>query len=609
MSKLNSGMKKSIIFILCLFSSVAIAQNFERIDINFSGLSNGRATLVDINSNGKLDVFFTGLDNFNIPKTLIYLNNGDETFTLFNSNIPDFAAASVAWGDYNGNGKLDLLIAGLTSEGLRTMIYQNNMPLGFIPINAGLVTVHSGTVDWVDVNNNGRPDIFITGLDSFGVSVSKLYLNNPMGFQEVTVNIPGLYNSSTSWYDFDKDNDLDLLISGQVTENPNSFITKIYRNDNGELVDSGIELPQLSNSSLMWGDFDADGYADILIIGQLLSSANYITKVYRNNQQGGFVEYSSTIPGIAHGSARWGDFNNNGYLDILLTGNRPGNNVGFTNIYRNVNGNFVLVQSNLPDLLYSAAFPGDFNNNFKLDFLAIGHDPFVNIKTAAIFKNLTPNANEVPVEPKGLTTTFDNIGVHFNWEPAFDFETPSPGLTYNLRVGTTPGGSEILAPNSSGEDGFYKLPGPGNVGNNTGWSLKDLDTGRYYWSVQTVDNSFHTSEYAAERTFVKLESTIIIGQQSEIIPDKIILRQNYPNPFNPETVIEYELPKATNVKLVIHNSLGKEIEVLLNSFQNAGTYKVVWNVLNNRFDLASGIYWFSLITPDKVVTRSMVLLK
>ena len=86
-------------------------------------------------------------------------------------------------------------------------------------------------------------------------------------------------------------------------------------------------------------------------------------------------------------------------------------------------------------------------------------------------------------------------------------------------------------------------------------------------------------------------------------------QQNYPNPFNPETVIEHVLPSATNVKLVIHNSPGKEIEVLQNSFKKAGTYKVVWNVLDNRFDLASGIYWFSLITPDKVVTRSMVLLK
>jgi len=89
------------------------------------------------------------------------------------------------------------------------------------------------------------------------------------------------------------------------------------------------------------------------------------------------------------------------------------------------------------------------------------------------------------------------------------------------------------------------------------------------------------------------------------IPDKFNLEQNYPNPFNPTTNIKFSLPKATNVQLVIFNSMGQEVKSLVNEFKNAGSYSVDFNASS----LASGTYFYKLITSDFVETKKMTLVK
>ncbi|MCX7798564.1 MAG: pectinesterase family protein [Melioribacter sp.] len=89
------------------------------------------------------------------------------------------------------------------------------------------------------------------------------------------------------------------------------------------------------------------------------------------------------------------------------------------------------------------------------------------------------------------------------------------------------------------------------------------------------------------------------------IPLNYSLSQNYPNPFNPTTTINYTLPKSTKVKLVIFDVIGQKITTLVDELQNPGYYKVQFNATN----LASGIYFYQLITDDYCVTKKMILLK
>jgi hypothetical protein len=89
------------------------------------------------------------------------------------------------------------------------------------------------------------------------------------------------------------------------------------------------------------------------------------------------------------------------------------------------------------------------------------------------------------------------------------------------------------------------------------------------------------------------------------LPDKFALQQNYPNPFNPTTNIKFDLPKATNVQLIIYNSMGQEVKSLVNGFKSAGSYSVDFNAS----ELSSGTYFYKLITSDFVATKKMLLVK
>lgn len=98
-----------------------------------------------------------------------------------------------------------------------------------------------------------------------------------------------------------------------------------------------------------------------------------------------------------------------------------------------------------------------------------------------------------------------------------------------------------------------------------------------------------------------------ISNFSENIPEIFQLFQNYPNPFNPSTKINFDIPsgKSGNVKLVIYNSIGKEMATLVNESLLPGVYEVEWNASG----FPSGIYFCKLETGNFSETKRMVLLK
>jgi len=88
------------------------------------------------------------------------------------------------------------------------------------------------------------------------------------------------------------------------------------------------------------------------------------------------------------------------------------------------------------------------------------------------------------------------------------------------------------------------------------------------------------------------------------------LEQNYPNPFNPSTVISYSINKPGFVSLKIYNSVGQEVESLINGDQSSGVHSIVFDAGNiNGSSLASGVYFYRLKTQGYVQTRKMLLLK
>ena len=96
-----------------------------------------------------------------------------------------------------------------------------------------------------------------------------------------------------------------------------------------------------------------------------------------------------------------------------------------------------------------------------------------------------------------------------------------------------------------------------------------------------------------------------VSQTSTAQPAQFTLGQNYPNPFNPSTTIEYALDRSGIVTLKIYNIIGQEVATLVNGFQNAGTYRAVFNAGG----LSSGVYFYRLQSEKLSQTQKMILMK
>jgi len=90
-----------------------------------------------------------------------------------------------------------------------------------------------------------------------------------------------------------------------------------------------------------------------------------------------------------------------------------------------------------------------------------------------------------------------------------------------------------------------------------------------------------------------------------LVPTKFSLSQNYPNPFNPTTRIEYSIAKAGPVTLEIYDVLGRRVSTLVNQVQKAGDYSIVYNASN----IASGVYFYRIISGTFVQTKKMIVMK
>jgi Zn-dependent metalloprotease len=89
------------------------------------------------------------------------------------------------------------------------------------------------------------------------------------------------------------------------------------------------------------------------------------------------------------------------------------------------------------------------------------------------------------------------------------------------------------------------------------------------------------------------------------IPRKFDLKQNYPNPFNPSTTIEFDLPKATDVRIEVYNIAGQKIQTPLNEKMAAGTHEVEFNAQ----DLSSGVYFYRIEATEFQDVKKMILIK
>jgi len=457
-------------------------------------LTNGNVEWGDADNNGWLDLLITGYDSNGDVKAFIVTNSAG-TLSPNPVQLPFAVSYGQAhWGDYDNDGRLDILMAGNNIA----KILHNNGALNFSEIQTPFPSVTNASCNWVDYNNDGQTDAFICGHVDVG-DVSKLFRNDHGVFTEVSLQpsgILGLSYGSSRWADLDRDGDMDLLISGVDTAFGYILIYKNMGHDIFEMIDNYTFNTFSTNMDI--ADYDNDGLPDLIITGKIHAcGGSSLTLLYHNEGNMMFNNLYTDIGGIASGGTAFADYNNDGFTDLLLSGT---DNYGetTTRLYRNTSG------------------------------------------ISQFFTN-TP-----PTQVKNLSVQQNSNSITLRWDKATDVETPANGLTYNILMGSNSDSSNVLSPMSDPPTGFRRVACTGNTNQDTSWTIFSLAPGTYYWSVQAIDNGFMPSAFAPVQSFAFTPNGISRNSKNEFTV--------YPNPCNDKLFINN--PASSDARVSIFDSYG-----------------------------------------------------
>ena len=132
------------------------------------------------------------------------------------------------------------------------------------------------------------------------------------------------------------------------------------------------------------------------------------------------------------------------------------------------------------------------------------------------------------------------------------------------------------------------------------------NTGTSWWTfmVAVQTKGLHTY-YSLPDSIQDPPLTGVAAAPGAGAPGEVLMRQNYPNPFNPATTIEYGLPQASRVRLIVYNTLGQEVARLVDAVENAGYHRATFD----GSALASGVYFCRLAAGSFVRTSRMLLVR
>ena len=457
------------------------------------------SSALDLNADGWLDVY-----SWARPPATVYVRQlpGGWQPTLF----PDRFRA-LTWGDFDGDGDLDSLA---THSSLERVI--------------GIETVLSGkgllvlkTNEWTHTlaaTNGFTADFDLDGdLDAL-LCCAPLGANNPITtlarnegtgrFSFLAMGIPG-DAQPLAVGDFDQDGDPDALVSIRPTAGFGWRLV-VYLNDGSGLMrESTLATPAVTTtiSSGGWTDVNGDGLLDVWY-QQSYATPTGPTLVVFFQEGGSLVErYRLTAERSSPTTFRpvvWGDFDADGHADFITP--QPFTNYPINTLVAKLfrNDGHGLFQTGVQAITNSLPFtsaaivPGDFNRDGRLDFWAS-----TSPSSYRLFSNTQPRFAVLPSPPVRLDTRSSGSMITFFWADGDD-PRQQVGRTYNVRVGTRPGGNDVL-PCQSTSDGARLLVEAGNAGARR-WAtllLPQPASDQLYWSVQAVDAGFQGGPFATEQ--------------------------------------------------------------------------------------------------------------
>ena len=428
--------------------------------------------------------------------------------------------------------------------------------------------------------------------------------------------------------DFNDDGRPDLAIVNEVSEDFRVFLNN---GTNYDTIYSIYTIPSGSYPSPSEGaDFNHDGIIDI-VIG---NAANTILSAFVGTGNAGFQSGISYTAGNLVRGVSVVDFDGDGHDDVV-TANRGGNNISLfknsgtgifapaVNINTVGNGETGVMIADANNDGISDAFIGCYGSNEIVLLLGNGNGGFAfsSRKTlngppwAIAVGDINRDGN---IDVAAALSGNNRIGVLFG-DGAGGLGTTvnysSGNFPLAIDIGDVDGDNDLDLIASNYGAGTFSMFGNNGSGvfTNTPITLPASEAGSCI-TVLDRDNDGDMDlagiDEVDDLLFIFNNGPVNIEPISTEIPSSFVLSQNYPNPFNPETKIKFDVPQdarreTQDVRIVIYNSAGKEVQTLIDQGLIAGKYEITWNASA----LESGIYFYKILAGGFVESKKMVLLK
>ena len=438
-------------------------------------------------------------------KMTLEIGEDQSAFETSDTEFPGLSYGDAAWVDLDEDGDMDVSLVGGSLPQELSRQFLNNGRGTFYSTEVSIPALGHATQAWGDFDGDGDDDLFVSGESEQGLAAYILRNDTGLVFIDVQAPLSPIEADAASWADYDGDGDKDLIVSGLGEVGPE---TTVYRNDGARgFRKTAVKLPALFKASHDWGDYDEDGDLDLLITGS--DGVFPVSQVLRNQGGGRFVSASIPLVDVFDGTADWIDLEGDGDLDIFITGHAFEGVVAKTFINTGT-GTFFDAVSNFPGLRISSTSWGDFDADGDVDVALSGWDGI-----------------------KRVTSVYAHSGSGTFSELYTNIEGVSAG-SVSWADADADGDLDLLVAGASEESPIT--------------------------NVYLYDSSLGSGKGGANKAATSVESAMATSELP-LAEDGFLFKPSYPNPFADRATVQFAVGRAQHVRVAVYNVIGQLVDM------------------------------------------------